>query len=1229
MSVRHLGCGRADGPEPLGLDGMVEADDLRALIEGNDPASGLPLLVGLRQRTVKAFDLTFSAPKSVSLLWALGSEPVADVVMGAHREAVAAALGFLEERAALARVQVDGLRRHVPTAGWAVAGFVHRTSRAGDPQVHTHCLVPNVVRREDGRCVAIAARPMFVWARAAGSVYQAELQRLLSLRLGVEWQPDRSNTREIAGFDRETLRTFSKRTVEIEAELEANGRQLRVPAFCGCAPTTKPPWRPARPKSTLPPRRCCSLGGRPKPPRSALPSGHSWSSRCAGVTPNSVPSSSARSPGVSSTRTPGCVLMTPGSPNTTSSNTSPVWPLVGCPPSRSLDSHSSSSSRILSFALLRRRPRGGNQHAGRPSAHRRLEDDALRVLDRLAARPGASIATATIAARLRAAGFLGADQCQAVSTLCGPGGSVRAVLAPAGYGKTAMAHVAADCATADGRPVLAVATTAKAVAELRSAGLSARTIAQFRIDLTSGALPTGTVVILDEISQTSTRDGHTVLAAVDTCPGAQLWVLGDPRQAPAVKAGGIAAEIDTRATTGSIPAAQLTVNRRQVDPDDCRALNLLRGGDPVASQRLRREHGWEHTGQNPEDTLREMADAVTADIVRYGPETSVALALSHAQAEDLADRIRRRLTSAGQLTGPTITGPGWTTDRRYQAGDRVLLHTRHGDRHSPLVNGTVGTITAVDAQGLLFRPDQGMPVPLPAAFVQGVRADGAPNLSHAWARTVDGSQGGTWDHIHLLGTAALDAYRGYTAQSRSRQPTHTWNTAMLPTLDFGGRLAHGPDPDRDVAVALARIPDTSMAAVDDPWTLDRHLRHLIAAHRAVLDGQPPDRHRQLDEADRHLATARENLAAANNALAATQHALDGIGPLAALTRRGRAQRSDLEEDLVARQARGVDAAGSVATAEVRVARLTGEQAAHDRHEQEHGWRRGAIDDAWERLDQHWTDVALVCVRADQTLAYGVEPLRIGRQHLTSQLVAIEAALPQDLSYDRDIARTQARAATRARAAAEDHVAAAEAELDEQMARRWPRRDKIAVGRCTNQLHAAHQQLLGARHTESTARARFDDLDQHEQDRAAALAATAGDRFELTTAIDQLDSALDRTRTERVLQLVDQPTQLHLDVLGPIPPGAAGRAVWCYQATRLEHHLDHDTGNDGAWHRLVDDLSETPTLARLADRHIRLDREPVHPSHWRQITDHAAALNASTIEQTRHIPQRDLGIGLEL
>jgi conjugative relaxase-like TrwC/TraI family protein len=216
----------------LDVEGIAEADALRALIDGAHPVTGEPLLVGLRERSVKAFDLTFSAPKSVSLLWALGSEAVADTVMTAHREAVATALGFLEERAATARMQVDAVRRHVGTHGWAIAGFVHRTSREGDPQLHTHCLVPNVVRRgPDGRCVALAARPLFVWARAAGSVYQAELQRTLALRLAVAWGPDRFNTRDLVGLTTAQLRTFSKRTAEIEAELEARGARYESPAL--------------------------------------------------------------------------------------------------------------------------------------------------------------------------------------------------------------------------------------------------------------------------------------------------------------------------------------------------------------------------------------------------------------------------------------------------------------------------------------------------------------------------------------------------------------------------------------------------------------------------------------------------------------------------------------------------------------------------------------------------------------------------------------------------------------------------------------------------------------------------------------------------------------------------------------------------------------------------------------------------------------------------------------
>ena len=1230
----YMGVGEAPGvwmgrwSAGLGVEGVVEADALRALIDGNDPTTGAPLLVGLRERKVKAFDLTFSAPKGASLLWALGSEAVADVVMGAHREAVATALGFLEERAALARIQVDGLRRHVPTEGWAVAGFVHRTSRAGDPQLHTHCLVPNVVRREDGRCVAIAARPMFVWARAAGSIYQAELQRLLSLRLGVEWQADRNNTREIAGFTPEALRTFSKRTVEIEAELEATGASYEAPVLRMRADNQ------------------ASLATRPAKDHSATPqllTGR-WQSEAAEIGLQIGTGLERqvcwRDPDLRAVEFDEIAGRLVDDEHGLCAHSAKfaehdvIAHVAGLAAGRlSTVEISDIAQRFLESDLVVRLTPNASKSGWEPArwstvAQRDIEDDTLRMLDRLTARAGRPIPAPTVAGRLDAVGFLGADQRQAVSTLCGPGGSVRTVLAPAGYGKTAMAHVAAGCATTDGRPVIAVATTAKAVAELEAAGLSARTIARFRYDLCDGPLPAGAVVILDEISQTSTLDAHSVLAAVDACPGGQLWVLGDPRQAPSVKAGGIAAEIEARADAATIPAARLTINRRQADPDDRHALDVLRCGDAYASQQLRREHGWEHTAATPEDTRREMADAVTTDIRAHGPDNTIALVVSHAQAEDLTDRIRRRLTDASAITGPSITGPGWTSDRHYQQGDRLLLHTRHGDRHSPLVNGTVGTITAIDNHGVLFDPDRGQPVRLPASFIKGVRVDGSPNVSHAWARTVDGAQGGTWDHVHLLGTAALDAYRGYTAQSRSVQPTHTWNTATVPTVDFGGRLAHDLDPDDQVAVALSRIPDTTMAAVNDPWTVDTQLRELIANHQDILDTQPPDRHRQLEHAVRQLAAATTRLDSADTAVGNARHDLDSIGVLAPLTRNGRAQRREFESQLSSRQAAAIDAAGIVATAEAQVALLTREQAGHDRHERDHGWRRDAIDNAWDMLDQHWTDVAMACVRADQTLAYGIQPLRIGRQHLADQLATIEASLPPDLSHDRELARTTLRTNSAARYDAEQHLARSQAALDEQLARRWPRRDKTAISQSTSEVHAARQLFTDTHTNENSAQRHLADLDRHQKARAAELAATATERHSLSDDIGLLDTALHHTRIDRVLRLADHPTPLHLDVLGPVPAGTAGRAVWCHQANRLERHLDHATHNDAMWQQLIDDLSITPTLARIAERHIAIrPHHQLSATDWAPITQHAEAIHAATIEHARPAPHHGLELDL--
>jgi conjugative relaxase-like TrwC/TraI family protein len=120
--------------EGLGLaDRTVDAANLTMLLAGVDPTSGEALDPRHGRVTVAAFDCTFAAPKSVSVLHALGGPETVEQVRASHERAVAGALGYLERHAATVR------RSGAPVAspGFAAASFLHRTSRAEDPHLHT------------------------------------------------------------------------------------------------------------------------------------------------------------------------------------------------------------------------------------------------------------------------------------------------------------------------------------------------------------------------------------------------------------------------------------------------------------------------------------------------------------------------------------------------------------------------------------------------------------------------------------------------------------------------------------------------------------------------------------------------------------------------------------------------------------------------------------------------------------------------------------------------------------------------------------------------------------------------------------------------------------------------------------------------------------------------------------------------------------------------------------
>jgi hypothetical protein len=1077
------------------------------------------------------------------------------------------------------------VRRRVETEGWVVAGFLHRTSREGDPQLHSHCLVPNLVQRTvDGRHVAFDANPLHDWARAAGSIYQNHLQRTLSFRLGVGWGPDRHNTREMVGFTRKHLQTFSKRSAQIEAELERQGARyespaLRMQADDAASLATRSPkdhsltpallidrWRSEASEANLATGRklerlvCTGRRDRSRP---------SWEQLVAALV-DEERGLCARSARFTEADAVEHLCAISGGRLTAEE----ITELAG----RFLSSGLAVRLIPEIEAGQRRRPPEWST-----AAHRALEDETVSLLDQLINRPVTAVSDRAIKESLAREGRLGPDQIDAVRVLTGEGGSLRTVLSPAGHGKTAMAHAAAAAAGLDGRRVVAVATTAKAVAELAEAGLAGRTIAQLRIDLEHGPLAPGTVVIIDEISQSPTRDVRTALAAVAACPGGMVWILGDPRQAQSVAAGGMADELQRLADAGRVPAATLTANRRQIEAADREALRLLRNGRAAESQHVRSEHGWEHEHATPGVSRAVMAQAVCKDIETCGAEAVVALTVSHRDAEDVADRIRARQVKEGKLAGRAVIGPGWSGEREYRAGDRVLLHARCGHREDRLFNGTTGTVERVNRTGLAVRADDGRRVVLPKEFVEGTRRDGSPNLSHAWARTVDGAQGGTWECAHLLGTSALDAFRGYAGQSRSRQPTRTWNTAKVPTVDFGGQLADRRSGAEQVAAALEREPDPRLAARSDPYLLERELLRQIGEHDAILRRWRPDRSAAITRVEKELTGTLQSQARLEAAAAATRAQLDQLGLLTSMRSSGRQRREDLESKLGADLAAAHDAAKAVAGIEQRLTQLRGEQSEHDRFEHQHGWRRSEVVALRDQLNHHWTDVVLVCVAADDPLGYGIDKLREARQTLARDIWQLDHSIPDDRSQEWNAARRELTEAVQARQAARQAVDDAQRHADQAAQRRWGRRDQQAIDQANNRLSAEQDCWDTAVKREATIRDRLGHLSEHQDQRRHKLAETHGRRVELAGALERLDVTLDDTRPDRVETLVTEPPDHLIRVLGPVPDSAVGQEVWCHLAGKLEAHLDRGRSEMAARDALCRELDVTEyRLSQLSE-----------------------------------------------
>jgi len=203
----------------LGLAGAVDRDGFRALLDGKVGGAQLGTVRDGKTEHRPGWDITFSAPKSVSVMALVAGDKR---LIAAHGAAVKTALGHVERHMAATRIRDGSEVARETTGNLAVATFRHETSRAQDPQLHTHSVILNMTKSADGAWRSLEPRALYQLQKQIGAIYRQELATN-ARALGYEIVTGKESMFEIAGVPERALDALSVRSAEIDARLAERG----------------------------------------------------------------------------------------------------------------------------------------------------------------------------------------------------------------------------------------------------------------------------------------------------------------------------------------------------------------------------------------------------------------------------------------------------------------------------------------------------------------------------------------------------------------------------------------------------------------------------------------------------------------------------------------------------------------------------------------------------------------------------------------------------------------------------------------------------------------------------------------------------------------------------------------------------------------------------------------------------------------------------------------------
>ncbi|HVX32148.1 MAG TPA: MobF family relaxase [Solirubrobacterales bacterium] len=894
----------------LGLAGVVDADDYGAILAGQDPSTGATLVARPERRIYHdadgrerkseptlGYDLRFSAPKSVSLLWAVGSPEVQEIVLRVQAEAVAAGIARLEREACWVARGKGGVTLE-RGAGFVSMGFLHRSSRAGDPALHTHVVTSNMTRAlSDGKWLSLAnpkrSSPLHRDAKVAGHVFQAVMRAGITRELGLEFGEVKNGYADLLLFSRAEIEHFSQRRMEIVERLAELGVRTAAAAEVAAYQT-----REAKDYGVVFDNQRAD-----------------WVARAAefGIDERSidraVAGARARAPRPIGTDQVDAALADLEEHHSHFDRRDLLCSLAS---QLREGADATELERAVEGLLAGDRlveihrghePTGASYYTTPRlwEMERRIVDAAVDGADAGAAR----IEEATLAAVLARHDYLGDEQAAMVARLTTGGERVIAVAALPGTGKTTALKAAAEGWAAGGFRGIGLSTARSATNEIRDVGLPATSIAKFLILISERAergldlLPPGTVIVVDEASAMSTPHAFALLGLVERCEG-KLVLIGDPRQIGAVGPGGIYAHLARRLET--VELTEIRRQRSEVDREVVRLAHEGRGSDALdvlaADERLRIADGHE-----------EALEALALDWHRAFASGSDAVMIARrnddvARLNQMAQEFRLGRGELGE--GLRVAGA------EFRVGDRVMtrVNTPEVDNRERWEvievdrgDGSLGLRRLGGEEGgAILRPE----------YLRRTTPEGDPAIEHAYALTTYAAQGKTFDGSYILLDPGISSEDFLVAVSRARGETVAYGVAAIELTDaeLGPGKREIVDPLHDLRHGAERVAGEYPALeVDARKRLETLGPVELARRRAELEraltdaGGPSPAAERLAALDRRISSGRERL----QALAAQRSAETdprAADRLARLERQAGSQlgRLDAEREGLAREA---------------------------------------------------------------------------------------------------------------------------------------------------------------------------------------------------------------------------------------------------------------------------------------------------------------------------------------